>query len=132
MKYLKTLFFFLIAFSVCNQIISLNGESEKDNYMDELTIFILADDGMSPRSVATPKVRAWQATSFLEIHVDPNEKIIMKVEDEYGMPVYLRQYTLGNPSQIRIEAAGWTKGDYKISFENARGTYSSYAEFSID
>ena len=117
-----------------NYSYSVNVEEEE---WDEILILILSGTNKptmaAERTISLFKpIRVYQGIFNLKININLNEKINIKVTDNTGAPVYLRQFTPGARSnELTISTSGWSSGDYKITFTNLSGETIATGGFSI-
>jgi len=107
-----------------------------DEEWDEVMIKILSGSNRPKNSSVTilslfKPIRVQQNSSTLKVNIDLQEKVNIKITDNTGSPVYLRQFTPGSTNEVLISTSSWIYGDYNITFTNSSGDIIATGEFCV-
>ncbi|GAB6123182.1 hypothetical protein JCM30204_43320 [Dysgonomonas termitidis] len=90
----------------------------------------VADAGKSV-SLFKP-VQIYQSNFGLKVNLFVYGKLNIKIVDNAGMPVYLRQFTPDSDNtKVKINTSGWNSGRYTITLSDAAGINIAIGEFDI-
>ncbi len=112
--------------------------SVNDDVDWEITVKILTGSNR-PRMADAGKtvslfkpVQIYRSNFGLKVNLFIYGKINIKIVDNTGMPVYLRQFTPdGVNTKVEINTSGWNSGSYTITLSDAAGTNIAVGEFDI-
>ncbi|MBB4037106.1 archaellin [Dysgonomonas hofstadii] len=111
--------------------------SDSDDW-GEVIIKVLPETGKltnpsaSIRTISLFKpIKVYQSNFTLKVNIELEEKINIKITDNTGAPVYLRQLTPASSNEVLISTSSWNYGEYNITLTNSACAIIATGKFSI-